>query len=373
MSGELIELRAHRLPLAFRCAGSVQPAKVPIATDEQASRLGIAVHEALESLATTGQIAWSEVRAVAERHQVNPEEVSALCAAAQKVWPVLQSSFVDALAEVELATQIHTGVVLVGHADLLSVRGTAARVIDWKSGRKDHDYSQQMRGYAALVLLEDPELTEATATVVWLREQEFENYTMTRTQMEAWIDALVELVVHWDGTYRPGVHCRHCPRSHECEAANAMMRRDVAAIADHALAERAENELASMAPDEILALWHQADLVAYLAGRVRSAIKAHVGEHGDIVATGGARLTVETSERRELQPLAAWPVLEAAGLTSEELAACMELYVSRIESIVAKKAGRGKGAAAVRELATKLAEANAITTKETHTLKEKRS
>lgn len=368
----LSELRAHRVPLAFLCAGSVQPPKVPVATGGPEALLGQAAHEVLRSLAETGQVAWGEVHATAERYGVSDEELSMICGCAQRLWPAIQNSFVDALTEVALSHPIAPSLMLTGHADAISIQGPAARVLDWKSGRKDHDYSQQMRAYAALALSEDQELTTATATIVWLRDAAIENYTMDRDAARAWLADLAEHVLGWDGVYHPGRHCLHCPRSHECEASNAMIRRDVAAFADRSLAERLETDLATMQPDAILDMLRKADLVAYLAGRVRAAIKVHVTHNGDVVGSG-ARLTIDTSQRRELLPLEAWPVLEEVGLTSTELVACMELYISRVESLVAKRAGRGKGAAAVRQLAAKLEEAKAIALKETHSLKEKRT
>jgi phosphoglycerate dehydrogenase-like enzyme len=59
--------------------------------------------------------------------------------------------------------------------------------------------------------------------------------------------------------------------------------------------------------------------------------------------------------------LKAFPVLrEELGFKDEELAACMKLRLGEIEKIVAKRAGRGKGAAAKRDLQARLEEADAI-------------
>jgi hypothetical protein len=229
-----------------------------------------------------------------------------------------------------------------------------------------------MRAYGALLLLEDQALTEVTVTVIWLRDGDIENYTLTRADAEAWLRALIERVVEWDGVYEPGLHCGHCPRSHECEAANALVRRDVAAMSDRELVARAECELELMEPDQIVGLLAKADLVADYAERVRSAIKKHVLTHGDIVANG-VRLTIETEEQRKLAPAAAWPVLEAAGFSDDDFARVLDLKITRVEKVVAEKAGRGKGAAAVRRLSKELEEAGAIELKEVKKLARKRA
>lgn len=370
--GDLIQLRASALPMAFRCPGSVRPSKITIHETSEAAELGTAAHEALRALAETGSVDWDALPALCERHEVPQDDVRMLCAMATKLWPSLRESFPQALTEQEFSAEIAPGVTLTGHVDLLSITGSVARAGDWKSGRKDSDYSQQMKGYAALLLLEDQTLTEATVTVIWLRDGEIENYTMTRDGLRTWLAQLRSEVIDWAGAYEPGAHCTFCPRSHECEARNAMVRRDVAALSDRTLVARAECELELMAPEQVVELLAKADLVADYADRVRGAIKKHVQTHGDIVA-GGVRLTIETERQRQLAPAAAWPVLEAAGFEDKDFARVMDLRISRVEKVVAEKAGKGGGAAAIRQLKKDLEEAGAVGHKEVQKLTRKRA
>lgn len=365
-------LRASSMPLAFLCGASVTDAALPINESNGAALLGTAAHEALRSLAERGAIDWDALPALAARYSVPVEDLRVLCALATKLWPELAPSFPEALTEVSLSCEVAPGAVLSGHLDLLSVAGEVARAGDWKTGRKDSDYGQQMRAYAALVLLDSLDLSEVTVTVIWVREGEIENYTMRRADLAPWLDQLRSEVVEWNGVYRPGTHCVYCPRSHECAAANAMVRRDVAAIADRDLLGRAENELSSMPAGEIVALLRKADTVSRYAERVRQAIKAHVIANGDIVADG-ARITLDTETRRELDTAAAWPVLERAGFGDEEFAQVVELRVSKVEKVAAKRAGRGGGAAAVRELSAALSAAGAVEVREIQKLALKRA
>ena len=127
-----------------------------------------------------------------------------------------------------------------------------------------------------------------------------------------------------------------------------------------------------MAPGEIIDLHRKAELVKRFAERVDEAIKRHVLEHGDVLGDG-VKLTIEKSSRREIDPFAAWPVLEGLGFDSVDFADCMDLRISRVEKRIAQKAGRGNGAAAVRTLTQKLDEAEAVSIKETNFLKEKRT
>lgn len=373
MSGDL-EVRASRAPLAFACPGSVRPPSVSVSDENGPSRLGTAAHVVLRGLAESGAIDWSTIPEVAARYNVSPDEIRMLAGMAAKLWPTLAPSFPDAITEIPLRTEVagFYRYTLSGHVDFLSTSGTVARAGDWKTGRVDSNHAQQMRAYAALLLLEDTELTEATSTVVWIRDGEIENYTMRREGLAVWLRELEDRVVNWDQAFRPGSHCGFCPRLHECDAATAYVRRDVAAISDRLTVARAESELGLMAPSEIIELHRKADLVKRYADRVDDAIKAHVLAHGDVLGDG-VRLTIETNARRELDPVVAWPVLEAMGFADMDFADCMDLRISRVEKRVAQKAGRGNGAAAVRELTTKLDEAEAITMKETHYLKERRT
>jgi len=373
---DLLELRASSAPLAFACPGSVRPAAVPVRDLSTPARLGTATHEVLRGLVETGSINWNGMMDVAASHNVSREDVAMLAAMARNIWIELAPSFPDALAEVPLSAEWTypngKGIALSGHADILSISGTAARVGDWKTGRIDSNHAHQMRAYAALALLENPELTEATSTVIWIRDGEIENYTMRRPDLPRWTGEVVERVLEWNGIFHPGGHCVFCPRSHECEAATALARRDVAAMSDRNLVARAETELALMPPQEIIELHRKAETVRRLAERVDEAIKAHVIANGEVVGEG-VKLTAETSKRRELDPISAWPLLRELGFKDVDFADCMDLRISRVEKRVAEKAGRGNGAAAVRSLTEKLEAAEAVTVRETHYLKERRT
>lgn len=369
-----LELRASRMPLAFKCAGATVPPALAVSENGYAASVGSAVHDVLRTLAESDYVDWESIPSWAASHGVDPDDVFPLVRMAAKLWSttVLRETFAGAMTEVPLSAEIPPNLLLTGHADLMVVRDRVARAADWKTGRGDDDYSAQMRAYAALILLENSELLEATVTVIWIRDSEIENYTMTRAGLVEWLVDLRDRVLNWDGVYHPGKHCQYCPRSHECEASNALVRRDVAAMRDMDVAERIETSLSLMKPAAMVELHRQATSVIDVATRVRDAIKAHVMARGDVVADG-VRLTVETQDRRELDPAKAWPVLEDLGFESADFAACIDLHVSKVEKIVAQGAGRGKGAAAVRDLSARLEQAGAVNIKELHYLKARRA
>ena len=163
--------------------------------------------------------------------------------------------------------------------------------------------------------------------------------------------------------------CGHCPRSHECPGFNSIVRSDAAALLDLDVAELEEG-LATMPPERVVELVRRAKLVGGIAEKVREAVRGFVDRFGDI-ETDGARLTIQTERRRVVDTAAAWYILESR-LTDEELAGCVDVRLSRVEDMVAKKVPPRYGAAAKRELAEALDEAGAIGFREIKKLVERR-
>lgn len=360
---EQLNLRASSMPLIMVCPGAARIPSVRIHEGGDAANLGSAVHRALRAVVAGVGVPWDEMSAIATQYGCDEDELRMLCAMGSKLWGQIRESFPLALTEVQLSYPLGQHAI-TGTADILSVADpSVVRVADWKTGRKDHDYSQQLRAYAALAMTQCPDATNATATILWVRSGEIENYTMTRAQALLWLDSVAQNVICWKGTYEAGPHCQHCPRSHECEAASAMMRRDAALIGTDAEA------IATMQPADVLRLYHAADAAAKAAKRVHEAIKGRVLQAGDIAA-GGSVLTIDTEKRRRLDTIKAWPILDE--VLEDELSDCVSISISEVEKRAAKRAGRGKGAAAVRDLGDRLAKAEAIGIGETRKLALKR-
>lgn len=379
MSAAPLQLRCSELPLAFTCPGAVRPAAVPLDVQGAEAELGKAAHEGLAVVAETGRVDWPDVERIATRYGVDEPALRALLALGLKLWAEIGGLFPRASTEHELVFRDPSGsFVLSGHTDILS-RPTdrLVRVGDWKTGRKDADHSSQLRGYALLALVTGGTFGGATAAeafALWVRDTEFQPYAMTERGAREFRERIVDELVNWDGRYRVGTHCQWCPRRHECPAGLAAVRRDVVAVVgDEALASRlGDDALAELGPDGVVALLDRADMAAAVAGRVRGAIKGLVMRTGDVVGRG-KRLTLQSDERRHVDLLAAFPVLRAHGLDDDDLAEVVEVSLAAAERVVARKAGRGKGAAAVRALDAALDEAGAVSVETTTKLVIKRA
>jgi hypothetical protein len=364
-----LELRCSALPLAFICPGSVRPEGLVVDESGAESALGTAAHEGLAELAESGTPPWGETGELARRYRVDERDVRALLALGARLWRDSggASAFPAASTEHALSyTDPDGAFVLTGHADVLSWLSDLVRIGDWKTGRRDADFREQLMGYCVLALEAGRAfgVARAEAVALWVRDGEVERHTMRRADVAAWLDRVRRVIVEWDGRYHAGRHCPHCPRSHECPAGRALVRRDVAAMADEGLVERlGDSALASLGPDGIVALLARADLAASVAERVRNAIRSYVQRNGDVVG-GGRRLTLQVEERRELDVLDSFPVLYAAGFDDDDLAKVITLSLAAAERVAAKKAGRGKGAAASRALVEALETVGAVAYRE---------
>src|SRR5262249_41632206 len=143
-------IRCSALPMLFACAHSQDDSDMLIESYNGASNLGTAVHDAMRSIVAGGAV---DVHLLALRHNVDEKDLEPLVWYGRKAWEDLAPSFPNPETEVEVR-QEGVSVRLVGHVDLLSIVEGHARLIDWKSGRREEsDYYPQLAGYATCLVL----------------------------------------------------------------------------------------------------------------------------------------------------------------------------------------------------------------------------
>jgi hypothetical protein len=125
-------------------------------------------------------------------------------------------------------------------------------------------------------------------------------------------------------------------------------------------------EMIRSEPDKVVKLVELARAAEKNAKRAIDAIRAEVISAGDIVGKE-KRLTLQDREERHLAAWEAFPVLQEL-LDDPEMAEVISISLAKAEEIVAKKAGKGNGARAKRELEAKLNEAGAIKTSTSRSL-----
>jgi hypothetical protein len=303
---------------------------------------------------------WSKIPELAAKHGVDEGELRFLAANGSKLWARLRPLMPMTAVEQSRALTICEGWELTGTCDVESWQSpTEATILDWKTGRVDHDYSPQLMGYAVLTLDRSPALEQVHTYVAWVRELEIEQRTITRKLADEWLDALRSKIAD-QSTHRPGAHCQYCPRWGECEAATRAYR--TAAIVLTGVVE--------VTRDLMLPLYDALSLVEKQAKIAREAIREHIDRHGPIVGEGRT-LTLATQERRSLVTRRALPVLQSR--LGDAWADCCEASIGDAIERVREAAERGQKKHAQAALEADLAAANAIETRVTKTLTMRRS
>lgn len=338
----MITVRCSSLPLLFACGQSLG-GDTRVDESGGAGALGTATHSALEPVVAGGSVDWAALPALASEHGVDTDELRGLVAAGVAAWR--DAGFAPSVPEVALSAPMGD-VLLTGHLDWAA----GAEGGDWKTGRGDTDYSQQMRGYAALLLADDHSISVAKMSIIWLRDQQVEPYTLRRSDLPAWVESLNRAVT--DTTYRTGPHCTWCHRSATCEGARARQAEAVRAI--QTTGEAAIDE---MAPDAVIDLYNQASTVAALAKRVTEAIKTRA-LRGPIDGEK-RRLVIVEEQRREIDTLLAWPVLQEH-LSTEAMARALDVRITRAEEAIRDAAPRGQAAQQIRDFKAALDSSGAV-------------
>ncbi len=355
----MISLRCSGLPLLFQCPQSAND-DLRVSTANEASALGSSAHEAMESVVYGRSV---DTAGIARRWSVDEDELGVMVHFGRKAWAELAPSFPD--PETEMAVEVSVPPFeMTGHIDLVSVSsdGSRASILDYKTGRIDGDYFHQLAGYAACLIL-GQDFEHVTASVVWLRDQDVETYVFTVQDVEAWMLRLISVLSQRTGEYRTGSHCAYCPRSHSCPAVAASGRAAVALFgrADMS-AESMAATLQAMPPADRVKLYRQAKLVSTLADAAKAAVRLNVIQNGGTLDAGDGRelRIVEKNGKRVINTLGAWPIIESLDLSDIESATILTISAAALDDVVAKKAGKGNGAAAKRELAVKLEDAGAL-------------
>lgn len=373
--------RASALPLFMKCAQSTR-GETPISDYYPETGLGTAAHVYAGQYVLSGAV---DLDGLAKVYGCDPQELGFLAHQVRTAWADVIGAYKGlqyrVLAEPEWSMSIDDppGEV-TGTPDAVVVVSDGGEdyieVIDWKTGRRDSEYREQLLAYGVLGLLFFGRASAVRARVVWLREMEVELYSLNRSELDEWYDRLSKQAK--DTTFRPGQHCSFCPRRFKCEARADMTHTSVSMLSlvrpeDPGLTTAVDGRalLADRPPGEQLDLYHRAQDVRDLAERVLGEMRSIVEEKGPVSA-GGVTLQITVEKRRTLTPGVAWPVLQKH-LSEDALASAVTVHITKAEDGAAANKHRGEGAAAKRALIADLEAAGAIKTHEVRKLTERRS
>ncbi len=344
-------IHCSSLPRLEACPASAEaPAlKINSATDEAA--IGTAVHEVLASWISVGRDD-NQIDIAAQRNHVDEDEIRMLSGTGWRLWnEELLPWFPDAI--VELPMQLQGALQLVGTADVVAFvsDGPAARVLDWKSGwstEKSHD--AQIKAYGWLACHQTSERPVKVSTcLVRLREKSIEWNHWTPDYLRDWWNALEERIAHDGHEYAPGAHCCFCPRAFECRARQQKLH-DVGRFV------LGEQNSVSVRDQILTDPGLVYDRLKLLQGEIEGALSCLKAE---VKIRGGSwsredegELAIVTETRRALLPRVALPLLRET--VGDGIMDAVRIGKTDAYALLRQASGKGRGAAAIRELEEKL-------------------
>lgn len=319
----MISLRCSRLPILFACPSSHSPWKHPIESDSPAAVLGRKVHDVLAKH-ISGQ-----------PYEMPEGEAGDLVAAGLKMWPQLTA--LNPLP-VSAGTPLWVTWSLSGTPDIVSL----GRVMDWKSGWKDMDYTPQMWGYGYLV-------GSSEAIVIWLRFRAYDIVPIpSRAEVVATIDEKVEKI---GKAWNPGEHCGYCHGKLECAAYEEYRSHCVNALTEWKAQQPVTAEqLASLVP--------QAVALKKVLEEFESYKRSWVDQHGALPLGDGYQLEFGERHLEAIDAKMAWgAIVEEVGL--DEMGSLVKIGKQALEKAVKAKAPKGEKAEVWRQFMRALREAGA--------------
>ena len=341
-----LKVRASSIPLAAKCAASLTPPALRIEGDREAADLGTATHAVLTDR-ISGIGLTADLGTIAEIYEVDHAELSKLVAWGWQAWQQFAPYFPEPQVEREFS---HGW--LTGHVDVFARDAGQVRIADFKTGRLDPDAEAQVKAYAWLALQEYPECSSAYTAIIRVRDHLAYGKVYGREELEEWSDHLEQRLEEEQEVYRPGDHCRHCPRAHECPA----LREVLGAAACSLLAVV---DMEGVGQQEKAALYQEAKLLQKTVDQVLSLLKTDVATHGAIPLDNGRELAIVPQEQRKIDFSCGEEILREC--LGERLGEALTVGKGKAEEIVRSNAGRGQKGKAVVEMMDRLSAAGAVT------------
>lgn len=357
----MIVERPSNLPRAITCPASRTPPKIRVVGDDEAARGGTAFHDGQKCHITGDNV---DVAALAAKYEVDAGDLAINLAMGRNQW----SQVADQFPKPQVEQRVEAEWVGLGEVDDLSLAGTpdlfslrcdldAIYILDWKSGfRQDLDHTDQMLGYAAILLDIYQWAKRVVCCILRVREGAAYWETYERSQVEQWLGRTIKRLAQTD-QYAPGRHCGYCPRGHECEAKTAlivqsgrMLLGDVMSNLPLDPVERAD--YIGMLND---AKSHAEKICKELGPLLRAEV---VNAGGAMPLSDGRELYIKEITKKEIEFKPAKPIL--VKVLGGDLDECLEVSKSAAEKLVKDRAPNKMKGRMWDELMARLDEAGAV-------------
>lgn len=328
----VIHLRASSAPLVDKCAASMDAAPGEVLLDpfDDTAQTGTDIHRAI-ALALKGQ----------EYPAFEGDEAAENEAMVQRAMDWAEENIPSGVTPTLERHRMQR--IDIGHNDILEVSGTIdldflvthdeLAVTDWKATYRDADHEPQLMIYAFLST-RGSHIQRVTIRTAYLRLNLIEEKGITAPYADAWMEEFIRNKIQQRHIYNPGAHCARCRRFASCEAVTAMNRKTVADLVQISFSETALNR--EVAGD----LWDRVRVLERTIQHFREYVKSTVLADGDILLPNSRKIGVQKMDKKIIQPLPAWPLLEKA-FTTGEMAKFISIGKGALEKVIGDRAAKG--------------------------------
>jgi len=358
-------IRASAVPGIMQCNASKFPAKVPIRTDEKPAHIGSAIHAVLSS-DVDGSHEWDIERACDNWPDVEPKDLRILYYIGRKLWDTYEP-LLDVL-EIETEHKVmipDTDYELTGHMDIAGWYANEPDtlvVIDWKSGRVEGDYSDQLLAYAYLLSWKYPEAQSFKIVTAWLRDNRAPVKDVSLAVLADFEKRLIEAAS--SSEYHPGEVCVNCNLRYECEAQTSLTRTSVEGML--AIGQKEGQEIT---PALVMSTYPRFKMVEKICKDFDKAVRNLVETNGPMSIGDGRVLGFKEEERKTIA--LNLDVLQQH-LSMDTINEIVTVGKTKLMTAVKDIAPPRQGAAMCKVVMEQLEEAGAVTTKTIRKLVAKR-
>ena len=267
------------------CPASAQRPDIAIDTSEESADIGRAVHEALAWLIEedahrpVSGANEADLFGISAKHGAPDGDVKMLAWAGWKMWKQIDESLTDIQLEQSMEVTSKRGYRLTGTADvmaLMSGRPDTLVIFDWKSGRRESNPFDQLKGYALMGSMLRPAISRAIVSVGWLRTGMIESHSFSLDDMTAFDIELSEALTSSSPVFKPSAEtCLFCPRKADCPG-----RRQIVASAGLDMAAASGESANAMTPAALGALWPRSRMLKKVLEDYEDAVRIAVMDAG---------------------------------------------------------------------------------------------
>lgn len=357
-----LKIRCSALPRILSCPASVEAPEIPIDTTTPAATIGTAFHEAIAD--HIANKSFDGIEYYAHKYDLAPdqtEELSDLFYNGRKMWDntIMPQLLPGSVKVEERQTWEMPGspiVELSGQYDAIAQTADqqASVIIDWKTGRGEYAYKHQLVGYALLLRMAYGDLMpqKIVGVVAYPRTRKYEQFSIDREDLNICMKRIFKIRDTERRPFAPFIdNCRYCPRAMECPACLQETQNAVAVF---------DGNVGSLTTSERLAAAYNQYCIAKAAiEKFGDNLRKWIQTYGPLPLENGEQLELKATERQTIMLTAE----SAASLTAKGI----DLYGLGISipktdlmAQVAAQAGKGKGAAAKRDMMAELTDCGAV-------------